>query len=175
MKIRILLLAVLSVAGFAFSQTITPESRASAERLLQVLKMGENFDNTMKQAVNMQLAGTFDRMDISEEKKAELRESMNTLTQTLLEKFSFQSMKGMFIDVYAEVFTKEELDGVIAFYESPAGQKFVVKQPELTRIMIQKIQTLMAEIQPELRKEAELLKKQMKAEDTSASAPAAGK
>jgi hypothetical protein len=153
MKTRILLVMMMLFAGSVFSQTATPESRASAERLLQVLKLGENFDNTIRQAVTMQMGMLDKRMDIPAEKKETVRKSIEAAVNSSLEKMSWQKMKGMFVDIYAEVFTKEELDGVIAFYESPAGQKFVAKQPQLTQVTMQKMQTLISEMMPELQKE----------------------
>jgi len=152
MKIKILMVMMMWVAGSVFSQTGTPESRAAAERLLQVLKMDENFDNSISQAVKMQM-GMVDQMDIPAEDKERARKISENSTENILKKFSWKKMKGMFIDIYAEVFTTEELNGVIAFYESPAGQKFVVKQPELMQVTMQKMQGLMAEIMPELQKE----------------------
>ena len=81
-----------------------------------------------------------------------------------MEKFSWANMKELFVDIYAEVFTKEELDDIIAFYESPQGQKFVAKQPELTRLTMQKMQAVMAELVPEIQKETLKLVEQLKAE-----------
>ena len=173
MKIRILMVMMMLVAGSVFSQTATTESRVAAERLLQTLKMDEQFDSSMRQVVNMQM-GMFDKQtDLSADKKEALRKSMETSFNSILGKFSWKKMKGMFIDIYAEVFTKEELDGIIAFYESPAGQKFVVKQPELMKVTMQKMQGLMAEIMPEIQKNTAKAMEQVKAEMEAK--PTAGK
>jgi hypothetical protein len=115
--------------------------------------MNENFDKSISQAVKMQLGMIDQRTDISTDKKEVVRKSIETSINSTLEKFSWEKMKPMFIDIYAEVFTAKELNDVITFYESPAGQKFVVKQPELMRVTMQKMQALMAEIMPELQKE----------------------
>ena len=37
------------------------------------------------------------------------------------------------IKVYADTFTEEELKGLISFYKSPVGQKFIEKTPELMK------------------------------------------
>lgn len=34
-------------------------------------------------------------------------------------------------EVYAEIFTEAEIDGIVAFYESPAGDRYVERQSEL--------------------------------------------
>lgn len=151
MKLNIFLISLL-MAGTSFAQTITPESRAAAEKLLAVLKMDENFDNSIKQAVQMQ-SGMLDKMGLSEEEKAAATKNMKESMSGMLEKFSWANTKGMFVDIYAEVFTGQELQGIIEFYESPAGQKFVEKQPQLMQVTMQKMQALMAEMMPEIQKE----------------------
>ena len=38
-------------------------------------------------------------------------------------------MRPVYIQIYQESFTQEEIDGMIAFYQSPAGAAFVRKMP----------------------------------------------
>lgn len=142
----------LLVAGSAFAQAEISESRTAAARLLDVLQMAENFDNSIKQAIQMQ-NGMLDQMDLSEEEKVETKKCMEKSMQIVMDKFSWANMKEMFVDIYAEVFSAEELQGIINFYESPAGQKFVVKQPQLTQVTMQKMQGIMVEMMPEIQKE----------------------
>jgi hypothetical protein len=154
---------VLLVAGCKTVETSMPaaeaeapamNSQAAAAKLLSVLKMDENFDAAMQQAIQMQ-SGMFDQMDMTEEEKAETQKSMQGAMKVSLEKFSWENMKGMFVDIYAEVFSAEELQGIIAFYESEAGQKFVEKQPQLMQVTMQKMQGVMAQMMPEIQKEME--------------------
>jgi hypothetical protein len=56
----------------------------------------------------------------------------------------------MFAEVYAEVFTAEEIDGLIKFYKSPLGQKLLAKEPQLTKATMAKMQVEMAKIMPKL-------------------------
>ncbi len=167
MKIKILLtLLMLFVAGCASvqnSQPVVQDSRASAEQLLEVLKMGENFDNAMQQATGMQ-KNMLSQMNLSEEEMAAAQKAAQSSIKVTMEKFSWANMKEMFVDIYAEVFTVEELNDIIAFYKSPQGQKFVEKQPELTRVTMQKMRTVMADVMPEIQKETAKLVEQLKAE-----------
>ncbi len=59
------------------------------------------------------------------------------------------------------------MNDIIAFYESPQGQKFVAKQPELTRVTLQKMQTVMAQMIPEMKAEAEKMVAEMQEELSS--------
>jgi hypothetical protein len=156
-----MLLVGLFAVGSVFAEA-TPETRAAAVKLMDLLEMNKNFDNSMQQVVKMQ-EGMVEQMDLSEEEKAEALAAMKSGMKVTLEKFSWKKMEGMFVDIYAEVFTTEELNGIIAFYESPAGQKFIAKQPELTAKTMQKMQGVMAELMPEIQKETMKLHQEIKA------------
>ena len=149
-----LFFVVMMAAGVSFAQSATPESRAASAKLLEVLRMAENFDSYIQQAIQMQ-RGVLDQMDMSTEEKEQAKKGMEKSMQPVLKKFSWENMKGTFADIYAEVFTAEELNGIIEFYESPAGQKFVEKQPQLTQVTMQKMQGVMAQMMPEIQKEVE--------------------
>ena len=56
---------------------------------------------------------------------------------------------------YAETFTDEEIDGMLAFYETPAGRAAVAKIPAINTRMSSLIQTEMNALGPEINKIAE--------------------
>jgi uncharacterized protein len=145
-------LAVL-VAGQVFAEE-TKDTRAAAEKLLELFNMEATFDQAMGQAMQMSV-GMIDSQDLPESEKVEARKAVEASMKITLEKFSWDRMKGMFVDIYAEVLSLEELEGLIAFYESPIGRKFIKKQPELTSATMQKMQGLMQELMPEIQKEVE--------------------
>ena len=52
------------------------------------------------------------------------------------------------------MFTEEELQGLIDFYKSPVGNKFLEKQPELMAATMNRMQTEMAKIMPKIQEAA---------------------
>jgi len=44
-----------------------------------------------------------------------------------------KAFEDMFVPIYAKNFTEEELDAIIAFYESPAGKKLVKKRMKIQK------------------------------------------
>jgi hypothetical protein len=161
MKMKVMLLVGLFALGSAFAGS-TPETQAAASKLMALLEMEKNFDSSMQQAVKMQ-EGMIDQMDLSESEKTEARQAMAGSMKVTLEKFSWAKMEGMFVEIYAEVFTVEELEGIITFYASPAGQKFIAKQPELMAKTMEKMQTVMAELMPAIQAEAMKVHEEIKA------------
>jgi hypothetical protein len=59
------------------------------------------------------------------------------------------------VKAYAETFTDEEIDGMLAFYETPAGRAVVTKIPSINTRMSGLIQSEMNALGPEINKIAE--------------------
>ncbi len=153
MKRILISVLVVLVAGRVFAQE-TKETRAAAEKLLELFDMEKTFDQAMGQAMQMSV-NMIDSQDLPADEKEEARKAVEASMKVTLDKFSWDRMKGMFVDIYADVLSLEELEGLIAFYESPIGRKFIEKQPELTSATMQKMQVLMQELMPEIQKEVE--------------------
>ncbi len=64
---------------------------------------------------------------------------------------SWDAIKGDFVKIYADVFSAEELQGMIDFFKGPVGQKFIGKQPQVQAAVMQRMQSLMLEMQPKIR------------------------
>ena len=61
------------------------------------------------------------------------------------------------IETYASVYSEEELRELAGFYNSPLGQKFVRKMPELMTATMQMTQEMMLDFVPRMQEiEAEL-------------------
>ena len=49
------------------------------------------------------------------------------------QRYDWVKMEPKYEQVYFEVFTEKELDGILQFYKSPAGQAYLSKAPALTK------------------------------------------
>ena len=63
---------------------------------------------------------------------------------------SWSKLEPQFTDIYASVYSEQEIDGMIAFYKSPVGQAMVAKQPEVVQRSTSVQQDLLKQIQPQL-------------------------
>jgi hypothetical protein len=128
-----------------------PEARQIAEELLtltRVDKMLEEMRGQMSQMMMTQLRAA-DVPEAQAEKVAELQKRMMDLA---FEELSFAKMKDDYVEVYASVFTVEELRDLVAFYRTPTGQAFVEKMPELTRRSMEFVNTRAMKLLPEMKK-----------------------
>jgi hypothetical protein len=144
-------LAMPTLAEEAIPADDTPQRRVAAQKLLELFNMNDTYDQAMKQAMSMAV-GMIDSQDIPEDEKANARKAVETSMGISMQKFSWERMRGMFIDVYSDILSLEELEGLIAFYQSPIGQKFLRKQPQLSLATMEKMQLLMMEMMPDLQK-----------------------
>nr|WP_276510032.1 DUF2059 domain-containing protein [Niveibacterium umoris] len=56
----------------------------------------------------------------------------------------------MFLDIYQKTFTQKEVDGMLSFYKSPAGQAVIKKMPQVMQASMQIMQARMSKLVPQI-------------------------
>jgi len=151
----LLLLAVSlpqAVAGAA-SAEVRP-SEASIRRLLEVTQAHKLIDG-MSQQVDAMFAGMlqkqFEGRDLSAQQRAAIDKMRGRLADLMKENFSWDSMEAIYLEVYQKSFSQSEVDDMIKFYRTPAGQAVVLKLPVVMKntmaILQQRMQALTPKIQ----------------------------
>jgi uncharacterized protein len=105
------------------------------------------------------------------EQKKQIADFQKRVMDVVNNKLGWKALEPDFINLYASTYTEEELDGILAFYKSPVGQKMLEKTPELMTKSTQITQEKMREVQPELNQMVQDFMKQM-AGDMGKPAPA---
>jgi hypothetical protein len=144
MKALALLACALFLATPLFAQTASKESinrllkAANAEQMLT--NIHAQLDNTMKAAMTQALKSQNAGADAQQYADAFSKKMSDEVKAEL----SWEKMRDLYQQVYAESFTQEEVDGLIAFYESPAGKAFVAKMPTVMQKSMVLMQQRMA-------------------------------
>lgn len=97
------------------------------------------------------------------EQRAEVDKFQKRLMGIMRDELTFDKVKDIYVRVYRETFTQEEVNGLIAFYKSPAGKAYVEKVPSVmqrasaemqSRIgpMVQKLNIMQQEFLKDLEK-----------------------
>jgi hypothetical protein len=124
---------------------------AKIEEFMQVAQLDRMVKVMLDQMKNMQ-AGQLAQMSASGEDR-ERQEAVQRKTMALIaERMSFDKIKPLYVKVYAETFTEEELDGMLSFYKSPAGKAMMEKMPQMMARMMPLMQQWMADMKPDLDK-----------------------
>lgn len=101
-------------------------SHVQAQTVLQIKKMSAAVDAVVDEAVKKQ--------KLTPVQLAELRKRLpdfsKDLQKIILEELSWSKVKGAYIKIYRKTFSQEEVDGLILFYQSPAGNAFINKLPK---------------------------------------------
>lgn len=95
--------------------------------------------------IDRQMAGGFEAMLPAVEQLAsnlnldakEKEELKNIYRDWFEQDIDRVSMKKQVIDLYADNFSQQEIEEVIKFYQTPIGQKFLEKAPELMQLGVQ--------------------------------------
>lgn len=132
----------------------TPATVADAEALLNTMNFEQMMEKTMA-GVRKQQGAMIDRMMGQFQAPGVEREAVVALQKRMLDEImsalKFSEMKGEVAKVYSEVFSKEQLQALGAFYASPTGQTFSEKQPEIAEkmnaLMIPRVMAAMPKVQ----------------------------
>lgn len=128
-------------------RTISPEDQATTEqlaRLFDVMRVKEQvqsmrqivpsmvheqIDNAMKQTE----ANLPARTKLTDEQRARMKQVMSKYVSKAMDLYPSDEMLGDMTGIYQRHLSKDDVDGLISFYGSPAGQHLLDAQPLIAR------------------------------------------
>jgi uncharacterized protein len=153
----ILTVAALSCAVTVWSAAAAdnPPSDASIKQLLEVVQarklveaMTGQMDGMMKQAMQQATQGEKVPPRVQQDIEKRQAEMMAAAKEVL----DWNKLEPVYVRVYQKSFTQQEVDGLIAFYKTPAGQALVNKMPVVMQNTVNETQQLMQPLVQRLRK-----------------------
>jgi len=140
------LVAALLVAGAAWADDAS--RMAKADELLRVTKADQTFRQMLDRA-QAQLKLLAVRQAPSDADKAAIEQQAAPIAA---EHLNWEKLRPQFVKAYADTYTEEEMDGIISFFKSPAGQAWISKVPEVNGRAVKISQEAMQEAQAQIRK-----------------------
>ena len=166
MKRYVAVLLMVLTVGCCCARADEASKRAKAEQLFILLRMDTMMDQLLS-GVRKQVQQITESMPGADtatpEQKKQITEFQQRVMDTVNGKIGWKALEPDFINLYASTYTEEELDGIVAFYKSPVGQRMIEKTPELTTKSTQITQQKMTELQPVLSQMVQDFMKQMAA------------
>lgn len=141
---------LLAVTMTAFCVRAEDNSRELAQELLEMMDIQTNIEKSFDMIRKMQLA-QLQQAGIEESMLGIQQEFMDKMMDLLADELSWDNLKDDYITIYTDFFTPDDMRGIIRFYNSPVGKKFLEKQPELMQRSMQISQKQMMEIMPKVR------------------------
>ena len=153
MKLKTLLLSFASLALCAGAFAAPPRD-ASLERWQDTQNFDRDIEKNMINGFNAGFKPYADKAlaEMPEEKKDQAAKAFNRYRENVLKDLitpeAKQAVRNTLLKNAREIYTQEEIDGMIAFYSSPVGQAVVAKNPHLIKKSMSEIavsQTALAE------------------------------
>jgi hypothetical protein len=136
-------LAAVLLAGAASAQTApTARQMELAQRYVAAIRMEKTFDATMDAMLPTLQAGNG---KVSGEKFEAIMAAMSEVTKSMVGEMSVRMAP-----VLAEVFTEQELEELVEFYEGPTGRAVIDKSPQLAVRMAPLMQEMMPRLQTQM-------------------------
>jgi hypothetical protein len=127
---------------------------AKVEEMFRLTRSEEMMERSLAQVRAMQQAQAA-KLDVPSSDKVLQQQTFDAINKLVADRLSWQKLKPRFVTMMAETFTDEELDGILAFYRSPAGKSMMEKMPQFTAKTMTVVQGIMQELGPEIRRIAE--------------------
>ena len=134
----LLVLALFIPAGLASDIEVV-------EELMAVMHPEKMIDQAMQQ-VSAIAQQQMQAMNIPADMKSSSDQMNQEMMTYVREKLDWAKLKPQFVDMYADVFTEDELRQVVTFYKSPGGQALLSKMPQLMQRSMTMMQGLMADL-----------------------------
>lgn len=146
---------------------------ADAEAVLTAMNFEQMMEKTMA-GVRRQQTVMVDRMMGQLMPAGADRDAVVALQKKMIDEMmsamNFGEMKGEVAKIYSETFTKDQLAALGAFYQSPAGQAFSDKQPEIAAKMNELMAPRIMAVMPKIQQMAKEFGAEMKAKKAEAGA-----
>ncbi|MCF7221679.1 DUF2059 domain-containing protein [Marilutibacter chinensis] len=153
--LRTALLALLLAAPGAFA---APPSDAQVDRLMELTRARDTLEAMWPQLEAMQrqiaeqaLAGSGKTLDKGQ--RAELDAMLERQLRTMQSAMSWEHLEPIYREIYQQTFESEDVDAMIAFYESEAGQKLIAKTPQLMQNTMRATQRMIAPMLEEMQRD----------------------
>jgi len=144
------LIIALSAVCFALPSWAAPPTDASIEKLLGLMKTQSSLDSIfdlIQGQIGQSLQETFAGKPLTPQQQKVIEQLPSTVMGSLKQDLSWDKVKPLYIEAFRDTFDQAEIDGISAFFASPAGQAYASKQ---TGLMQRTNTALEAKMQPML-------------------------
>ena len=135
MKLVVTLVFAVFAAQAALAQDAKP-SEASVRQLFEVMHSSKlleaymtQIDSTVRASMQQALAG----QQLNPKQKKILDDMGRQIDSLVKAQLNWPAIEPLMIDVYRNTFSQHEVDGMLAFYRSEAGQAVIAKLPTATQ------------------------------------------
>ena len=144
-----------------------PPSEASIKQLLELAQARKLVDSVMKQmdtlmVETIQQATHGQQIPPKVQKDIDKRQA--EVVAMMKDLLDWAKLEPIYIRIYQKTFTQPEIDGMIAFYGTPAGRAVVSKMPSAMQNTMDEMQQMMAPVMQKMQRMQQDVVAELKAE-----------
>lgn len=150
--VRNIFIALLSCSAIAMA---APASDSSIKQLLDVTQsrklvdgMRAQIDALMNNSIQQALQG---KTPTPKQQQA-IVNMKNKLVAVMQGELVWEKVEPIYLRLYKESFSEEEIVGMLSFYKTPAGQAVIYKMPVLMQKNMLEVQKMVARAAPQMQK-----------------------
>lgn len=139
-------ISFILLLSVCFSSQAAPPTDQAIEQMMNVMQVEKmlnqmlaQMDTGMRTGMEQGLQQSLHGSPPTPPQEAKIAEIEAKFVATMKDELSYAKLKDIYLQVYRETFTADEVNAIIAFYGTPAGKAVVEKVP----IAMQKAGTLM--------------------------------
>jgi hypothetical protein len=150
---QILIMAFILIFSFTVVAYADEASKLKlVDEMFAILKLDSQLNIMFTQLKEMQRRLLLDKLKGDKELQFESEKMMTEVFDLLEKEFAQGPYLNNCKKLYAEVFTEKELEGIIQFYKSEAGQAVIKKMPEMLQKVLSMAEQLAKDLQPKIEK-----------------------
>ncbi|MDD2685663.1 MAG: DUF2059 domain-containing protein [Gallionella sp.] len=132
-----------------------PANESSVRELLtitQTQKLIESIQVQMDAQLNHAMRQALQGKKLLPGQQQALTNMHNKVVKLVHETLSWEKLEPMYLRLYQETFTEDEVLGMLSFYKTPAGQAVIIKMPSVVQKTMIEVQAVSSSLAPQLQK-----------------------
>jgi len=132
MRFRSALFAGMLVLSFTTARGDDASKMAKVHEFFRLAKLDQLSAQAMDQVMTQMNSGAMQQIaggKLTEDDQKRLDEFSGKIRQLVNRTMGWEALEPQYAKLYADAYTEQQLDDLIAFYNSPAGQAMIRAQP----------------------------------------------
>ena len=145
----------------------TPPSEASIKQLLEVAQAHKLIDSVMAQMdglMTQAIQKATQGREVPPKVQQDIDKRQAEVVGLMKELLHWTKLEPMYVRIYQKSFSQQEVDGMIAFYKTPAGQAVIGKMPAVMQTTMDEMQQMLAPAMQKMQRMQQDVITEMKAE-----------
>jgi uncharacterized protein len=143
------LVAVMAVAPCA-ARADEASKQAKVKELFVAMRMEHMLDEMMTAIRRQVVQGEPGAEQRTPQQQKLAKQFEDKAMKVVDDSVGWTALEPDYVKLYAATYSEEEIDGILAFYKSPVGQKMLDKTPELSAGGMSIVRSRMGDFQPKI-------------------------